>query len=295
MSFSGEVKEEISRQINNARHCQLAELAAIVQFFGSFGRNDNGEMFFFIDTDNEAINRKYFTLLKKTFNIGTAKELYGESTKILLQALKILDADGVIQNISNPVNAMLIKNSCCKRAYLRGAYLCVGSMSDPKGSYHLEMVCSREIQAIKLCEIMESFGLEAKTIERKKYFVVYIKEGSGIVDFLNICEAHVSLMEMENARIVKEVRNSVNRRVNCEAANITKTVNAATKQVADIERLSKEYGLNNLPITLREIAEVRLEYPDATLSELGMHLNPPVGKSGVNHRLRRLSEIAQSL
>lgn len=295
MSFSAEVKEEISGQISNARHCQLAELASIVQFFGNFGRDSSGEMYFFIDTDNEAVNRKYFTLLKKTFNISTAKELYGDDAKILLQALKIIDADGVLHSLSDPVNSMLIKNSCCKRAYLRGAYLCVGSMSDPKGSYHLEMVCPKETQAEKLCEIMESFGLDAKTIERKKHFVVYIKEGAGIVDFLNICEAHVSLMEMENARIVKEVRNSVNRRVNCEAANITKTVTAAAKQVADIERLSREYGLNNLPASLREMAEVRLEYPDAPLSELGMHLNPPVGKSGVNHRLRRLSEIAQGL
>ena len=173
--------------------------------------------------------------------------------------------------------------------------MCAGSMSDPKRSYHLEMVCQREDQATQLMEIMRHFGLEAKTIERKQHFVVYIKEGEGIVDFLNICEAHVSLMSMENERILKDMRNSINRRVNCEAANITKTVNAAAKQLADIELIRDKMGLQELPPNLRMIAEARLDHPDATLSELGGYLDPPVGKSGVNHRLRKLSEIAEGL
>ena len=125
--------------------------------------------------------------------------------------------------------------------------------------------------------------------------MVYMKEGSGIVDFLNICEAHVALMEMENERIFKEVRNSVNRIVNCEAANITKTVNAATRQIAEIELIRDKLGFDNLPVNLKEMAEVRLEHPDATLAELGAFLSSPVGKSGVNHRLRQLSAIANNL
>lgn len=295
MSFSGTVKDEISRHINSARHCQLAELAAIIQFCGQFGKDENGEDELIINTENEAVKIKYFTLLKKTFNIDTAKKLDNEDVWNLLQAVKVVDGNGIMHSLDAPVNSVLLKQSCCKRAYLRGAYLCIGSMSDPKGSYHLEMVCNTMEQAGQVCEVLASFDLEGRIIERKRHFVVYMKEGAAIVDFLNICEAHVALMEMENERILKEVRNSVNRRVNCEAANINKTVSASTKQVAEIELLRDVYGLSNLPANLREMAEVRLEHPDATLAELGEFLDPPVGKSGVNHRLRRLSEIAQNL
>lgn len=295
MSFSGTVKEEIAKHISGARHCQLAELAAIIQFCGRFGKDENGEDIFIIDTENEAVKIKYFTLLKKTFNIDTAKKLDNDTIWNMLQAVKVVDGNGVMHSLDEPINAVLLKQSCCKRAYLRGAYLCIGSMSDPKGSYHLEMVCDTMKQAKQICEVLAYFNLDGRIIERKRHFVVYMKEGAAIVDFLNICEAHVALMEMENERIFKEVRNSINRRVNCEAANITKTVNASTKQVAEIELLRDEYGLYNLPPNLREMAEVRLEHPEATLAELGEYLNPPVGKSGVNHRLRRLSEIAQHL
>jgi len=295
MSFSASVKEEISKHLSSARHCQLAELAAIVQLCCKIGKNADGKDTLILDTDNEAISRKYFTLLRKTFNICTSNDLDNDNIWTLLQALKIVDQAGVLHRLDDPVSSLLLKQSCCKRAYLRGVYLCVGSMSDPKGSYHLEMVCSREEQAVQIKELLEDFDLDGKIINRKNHYVVYMKDGTSIVDFLNICEAHVALMEMENERIVKEVRNSVNRRVNCEAANITKTVNAATKQVAEIEYLRDNYGLGNLPYNLREMAEVRLEHPDATLSELGQYLDPPVGKSGVNHRLRRLSEIAQGV
>ena len=129
----------------------------------------------------------------------------------------------------------------------------------------------------------------------QKYQVVYLKEGSQIVDILNIMEAHVALMNLENVRILKEMRNSVNRKVNCETANISKTVNAAVKQLADIEYIRETAGLSYLPENLKEMALLRLEYPDAPLAELGTYLNPPVGKSGVNHRLRRISEMADSL
>ncbi len=125
--------------------------------------------------------------------------------------------------------------------------------------------------------------------------MVYLKDGSGNVDLLNVMGAHLSLMTLENLRVEKEVRNSINRQVNCEAANITKTVNAASKQIEDIHLLQNHYGLSNLPDSLREMAEIRLEHPESSLQELGGYLNPPVGKSGVNHRLRKLSELAEKL
>ncbi len=144
-------------------------------------------------------------------------------------------------------------------------------------------------------KLIDSLDIDARIVQRKKYYVVYIKESTAIVDLLNVMEAPVSLMNMENERIVKEMRGAINRRVNCETANITKTVNAASRQTTDILYLRDHYGFENLPEILRDMAEARLQYPDATLLELGKCLDPPVGKSGVNHRLRKLSELAEKI
>ena len=291
MSFSREVKEELAAYISSARHCQLAELAALVHFAG---RLTSDSLHIDIDAmENEAVVRKCFTLLKKTFNINNVMREADEEK--ILQALHLYDSDHNIISLDMPVNSLLIKNNCCARAYLRGAFLCIGSMSDPSKSYHLEFVCGSVLQAEQLKNIIQEFQIEAKIIKRKKYYVVYLKEGAGIVDLLNVMGAHVSLMNLENLRIVKEMRNSINRRVNCEAANITKTVNAASKQIEDILLIKEQYGLEKLPDNLRQMAEVRLEYPEAPLKELGEYLEPPVGKSGVNHRLRKLSEIAEHM
>ena len=312
MSFSGNVKDELAGHIGGARHCHIAELAAILQFCGKIVRRETGEFTLCIEAENEAVTKKCFTLLRKTFNIDTSvwkndgkSTVHFEHSTIeieesdvvwnIFQALKMVGENGVFYGFEEPVNPVLIKNACCRRAYLRGVYLCAGSMSDPAKGYHLELVTGNERKAFQIQTMIREFELDAKMIRRKKYFVVYLKEGSNIVDFLNICEAHVSLMQFENERIVKEMRNSINRRVNCETANISKTVNAATKQIADIEKIRDRYGFANLPENLREMAEVRMEYPDMSLKDLGQYLNPPVGKSGVNHRLRKLSEIAEQI
>ena len=279
----------------------------------------NGEKLL-IQAENEAVIRKCFTLLKKTFNINTSvnEKRVGKSGKAgagtgakprayeieltdpsqikqVLQATKFMDGEGHLRDMKAPVSAILIKNSCCQRAFLRGAFLASGSMSDPGKSYHLEIVCTNLFQAEQIQSILLAFEVEARIVQRKKYQVVYMKDGTGISDFLNIVEAHVSLMNFENFRIVKEMRNSVNRRVNCETANIGKTVSASTRQAEDILLLQQKYGFENLPESLREMAEVRLAYPDAPLRELGEYLDPPVGKSGVNHRLRKLSELADKV
>lgn len=299
MSFSGTVKEELSEQISSARHCQLAELAALVHFCGN--TSENG-MHLCLETENEAVIRKCFTLFKKTFNIdnvvieGKNRLLPDDGTESkVIQALHLIGKEDGMITLRTPVSSLLIKNSCCARAYLRGAFLSIGSMSDPKKSYHLEFVCNERAQAEQLRDIIQDFQIEAKVIKRKKYDVVYLKEGAGIVDLLNVMGAHVSLMNLENLRIVKEMRNSINRRVNCETANISKTVTAASKQIEDILLIRDKYGFENLPDNLRQMAEIRLEYPDAALKELGGYLEPAVGKSGVNHRLRRLSEIADGI
>ncbi len=286
MSFSQNVKEELGKHMSPGRHCQLAELAALLHFCGQYGQEEDGTYLVGFQTENETVAKKGFTLLKKTFNIKTGVKLSAEQMQEIF--LKIGD-------LEKPVDSLLLKNACCQRAFLRGAFLSTGSISDPAKGYHLEFVCTDAEKAAQIQEMLHNFDIEGKIVLRKKYHVVYLKEGESIVDLLNVCEAHVALMELENLRILKDMRNSINRRVNCEAANITKTVNAATRQIEDIEYIQSHGGLGMLPDNLREMAEVRLEYPDATLKELGEYLNPPVGKSGVNHRLQKLNEIAERL
>lgn len=307
MSFSKSVKEELSLQINDARHCRLAELAAILTYGGQLIENEFN-LFLKLQTENPLLARKYFTLIKKTFNINidiSIKKNQGvkdNQTYTLIvknqdMAINILKAtkqsicdseDGRIGSLSQ----MVLQNTCCKRAFIRGAFLMCGSMSNPKKAYHLEFVTDDIRKADSLKEIICSFSIDAKIIQRKKYRVVYIKEGSGIVDLLNVMEAHVSLMNLENVRILKEMRNQVNRQVNCEAANINKTVEAASKQIDDIIYIRDYVGFGNVNEGLRDIARLRIEHPEASLKELGTMLLPPIGKSGVNHRLRKLSTIA---
>lgn len=300
MSFSGKVKEELSKQISSARHCKIAEISALLQTCGKF---DTVKKLYF-HAENDAVVRKYFTLLKKTFNIDTEISVRESSYSVTLddeqQIKKVLDGTKLVcveseGGLLNLNSSLIIQQSCCKRAYIRGAFLASGSISDPEKGYHFEIVCFDEERARQLQDMIRSFDIDAKIVLRKKSYVVYVKEGAQIVDLLAIMEANVSLMNLENIRIVKEMRNSINRRVNCETANINKTVSAAVKQTEDIKLVKKMVGFQNLNDSLAEIAELRLRYPEATLKELGMMLNPQVGKSGVNHRLRKLSEMAEEL
>lgn len=290
MSFSSEIKEELSRQIPVARHCQLAEIAAILRFCSHVTEGEEGLYSVKMHTENLAVARKYFTLLRKTFNIKISvsvrqnKSFHGSRSYEVTSYADL----AAVRNV-------LVQNICCKRVFIRGAFLASGSISDPEKGYHFEIVCNTEAKAQQLCDMIGSFGVEAKITMRKKNYIVYIKEGSQIVDILNVMEAHVALMNFENIRILKEMRNSVNRQVNCETANLNKTVSAAVKQIEDIKYIQKTIGFEQLPESLAEIAQLRLEEPETTLKELGQMLTPAVGKSGVNHRLRKLSMIAEEL
>ncbi len=286
MSFSYSVKEELAKHTNIARHCRVAELSAILHFCGQYGKDKDGVFFVGFQTENESTITKAFTLLKKAFNIEADCPVEEDVLQVLFETMG---------DLALPVDESLLRNTCCKRAFLRGAFLGVGSMSDPEKGYHLEFVCTDEDKALQLQQIMSQFQVDAKIIQRKKYFVVYIKESESIVELLNIMEAPMALMNLENLRILKDMRNSINRKVNCEAANINKTVSAANRQIEDIEYLRDHYGFKNLQPALRQMAEVRLEYPEASLKELGELLDPKVGKSGVNHRLRKLGELAEKI
>lgn len=284
MSFSSEVKTELAKHLGKSRHCQIAELAALIAFEGRIPA---------AESENRLLMQKYQLLLAELFHI---EEIHTEEEACsVFSTVKMYNDVTGEPEPEDTVKGLLIQQSCCKRAYIRGAFLAGGSISDPNKSYHFEIVCRSIPQAEQLRDVINSFDMDAKIVARKKYQVVYLKEGSQIVDILNIMEAHVALMNLENVRILKEMRNSVNRKVNCETANISKTVNAAVKQLADIEYIRETAGLSYLPENLKEMALLRLEYPDAPLAELGTYLNPPVGKSGVNHRLRRISEMADSL
>lgn len=305
MSFSREVKEELLSHVSSPRHCQIAELSAIIMMCGRIYHDKNNGIRIAVQTENAAVARKYFTLLRKTFNIYTdvcvrINKLSSKTRTYFLivqeqkDARKLFDALKLERGNGN-VSTLITGRSCCKRAFIRGVFLAAGSISDPEKFYHFEIVCNTQVQAAEIQTMIRSFGIDAKIVLRKKYYVVYIKEGAQIVDMLNIMEAHVSLMKLENLRIVKEMRNSVNRRVNCETANINKTVSAAVRQLQDIRFIQEKEGFSKLSDALLEMAELRLHNPDATLKELGEMADPPVGKSGVNHRLRKLSEYAERL
>lgn len=277
MSFSGQVKKELAEHIDHGRHCRLAELSALVTMSGTY---DFGTW----EPDSEnSLAREKTDRLRQMLEL----DINSEQAR---QALKLKETAGRLLT-----DRMLVERGCCKKAYIRGAFLANGSVTDPAKGYHFELVSDTEEQAELLLHVISDFGLEPKMIQRKRYYVVYLKDGSMIVDILNIMGAHISLMDMENVRILKDMRNVVNRRVNCETANINKTVSAAVKQLEDIEYIERTGGLQTLPVQLREIAVLRQEQPELPLKELGERLNPPLGKSGVNHRLRKISEIAQEL
>ncbi|MBR1866539.1 MAG: DNA-binding protein WhiA [Lachnospiraceae bacterium] len=327
MSFSTQVKEEISRHISTSRHCQIAELLALVLAVGEVELQD-GQGKLILKSEQELVADKLIALLDRLFGGEITVQRHFKYMEIdqpdmlnrLLQTIKLSDyvdyleedwldeeelsdieetvtyvsSKGVsLQNCRFP--RQVVQKECCKKAFIRGFFLAAGSVNDPQKAYHFEIVVqSRELAEV-IRSIIRSFSLDAKMVKRKKYYVVYLKEGSMIVDILNVMEAYVGLMDMENIRILKDMRNDINRRVNCETANIRKTVDAARRQIEDIEYIEQTRGLGYLNDSLRELAQMRLEEPDANLSELGKMLNPPVSKSGVNHRLRKISNIAKAL
>ena len=312
MSFSSKVKEELSKDCNNPRHCCIAETAAIISMCGKVIFDEKDRVRIEIHTENVTVARKYFTLLKKTYNINTDISIRhssslnksrsyilsvndDETARKILMTCRLMKPFGVIEEDFSISDSLIIQRECCKRAFIRGAFLASGSVSDPVKTYHLEIVCLSEAKAKQLQMIMETFNINARVIKRRKYFVVYVKDSSQVVDLLNIMGAYNALMDMENVRIVKDMRNNVNRKVNCETANINKTVSAAVKQIEDIRFIQMSSAFDELPESLQEMAELRVRYPEATLAELGQLLDTPVGKSGVNHRLKKISLFADEL
>lgn len=311
MSFSSKVKGEICRYIEMPKEEALAELSAIMKVSGTLAFSGR-QLSFRITTENPALARLVFTLLKEHFAIHSKlmvkrsnslkkNNIYMVLITEEMGVKELLDATGILKEIDGlmsldyTINEEMVSTDETARAYIRGSFLGGASISNPERTYHLEFVTHSLEYAEDVCRLINKFGLNSKVIQRKSSYIVYIKEGEQIVDLLNIIGAHSSLLELENIRIMKEMRNNVNRLVNCETANLSKTVNAAVRQVESIKLIQREIGLSRLPQNLREVAELRLEYPDESLKELGEMLSPQVGKSGINHRLRKIEKIASEL
>ena len=311
MSFSAKVKSEVCRIGDLTKEEAVATLSAIMKVSGTLGVT-NRKISFRVITENAAIARLVFKLLKDYFGIHTrimVKKsnslkknnayviIITEDLKVkeLLIELSILKSDNDVLSLYYNIPDSIFENENHKRAYIRGAFLGGGSISNPEKTYHLEFVTHNDDYALKFSSLINTYGLSSKVIQRKNSYVVYLKEGEQIVDLLNIIGAHTNLLYLENVRIMKEMRNNVNRLVNCETANLGKTVNASVRQIESIRLIENEIGFQRLPKNLREIAELRLKYPEESLKELGEILDPPVGKSGVNHRLRRIEKIAEEL
>ena len=312
MSFSATTKSELARTDPERKCCKLAEIAGFIRMCGTIKLSGGGKLNVMLITENPAVARHFKRLIKDYF--GSNAALVIAKTAILkkghyyelminaeMNAEQILRETGILMvregcnYISEGVYSDLIKTKCCRRAYLKGVFLGAGTVSDPEKAYHLEIVCNSEILSNDVKRLINSFGLHSKSVIRKNSHVVYLKEAEQIIDFLNILGAHGQLLDFENIRIVKEMRNKTNRISNCDSANLDKTINASVRQVENIKLIDEVRGLSSLPDKLHEAARLRLENPEASLIELAEMMDPPIGKSGINHRFKKIEEIAEKI
>ena len=303
LSFSNDVKNELSRLETNEVCCDKAEILGVLRMSGAIViRGMNIGIHF--STENAALARRVLQILKNNYQVQTevvitrsrrlkknnryqVRVLPAPQVSIAMNELQLLSMES---DLKNP----LLNKQCCKRAFLRGAFLGGGSISRPSSDYHLEMVTGNEDFAHSIIKVMHTFSMKAKLTDRKNDYIVYLKDGESITNFLRVIGAHNSMMELENVRVLKEMRNNVNRRVNCETANLGKVVKAAVRQVNCIKFIDEHMGLSELPQALQDTARLRLEYPDASLNEL-VEYSGGIGKSGINHRLKKLQEMAVGL
>ncbi len=306
MSFAAQTKKELTL-IETEPCCMRAELSALIRMNGAI-QISSGRVILDISTENAAIARRIYTLLKRTFGMH-AEVLVRKKMRLKKNNIYMVRVPGRVEELLRElyiikdgfqftpgIESAIIKKACCKRSYLRGAFLAGGSVNNPEGSsYHLEIASIYEEHSMALCDLANKYRLNARCIERKKGYVLYIKEGEKIIEMLSVIGAHQALLKFEDVRIMRDMRNSVNRIVNCETANLNKTIGAAVRQVENIKLLEQEMGLENLPDKLREVAVIRLQYPDSNLKEVGDMLRGRVSKSGVNHRLRKIDELAEKV
>ncbi|GAB3065693.1 DNA-binding protein WhiA [Salinicoccus sesuvii] len=306
MSFASEMKNELSR-IEVEPCCMKSELSALIKMNGALS-HFNGEWIINIQTENAAIARRIFTLIRNLYGVEiellVRKKMKLKKNNVYISRIK-KDSKKVLEDLdimkdgvlSNDVSDTVKDNECCIRSYLRGAFLAGGSVNNPETSaYHLEIFSLYEAHAESLTALMNGYELNAKHIERKRGYITYLKEAEKIAEFLSLIGGYQALLKFEDIRIVRDMRNSVNRLVNCETANLNKTIGAAMRQVENIQFIDQKIGLEELPERLKEIARLRVEHQDVSLKELGeMVSTGTISKSGINHRLRKLDAIADKL
>ncbi len=308
MTYTEDIKRELARVTVQDKCCQRAELAALIRLNGSIEISRAGQWGLAVTTQNPATARVIFTLFRAVF--GVHAEIYiRRKVRLRKNNVYMVRCRGVVTDLLRQVGLMeegqsmghgvadwVVKKRCCRRAYLRGAFLAAGAINDPqKVSYHMEIATADEEQGQVLCQLLQKERFSPKTVTRKDDLVVYLKEGEQIVRFLNVIGAHTALLQFENARVHKEMRNQVNRLVNAETANLNKTVEASVRQLEAIRLIQLRQGLGKLTPGLRQIAELRQDYPDLSLQELGEMADPPLSKSAVNHRLRKLVRLAEGM
>ena len=313
MSFSSETKKQISQRISGSACCQMAEFLALTKTDGTIGIHGRDGLVLAVTTENAAVAKKIYKLSKELFaepgrllvykntrlkknNRYEIRIPYQEDVKDLFIRLGIMHPDGSWGDLSKNVFPFdSVKKDCCKRSYLRGAFLGSGSVNNPEGAYHLEIVSPYKEHVEAMQGLMEDFGIHGKICLRKNQYVLYLKNADQISEFLLKIGAHQALLTFESERVRKEMFNNINRQRNFDMANVEKTVASAMSQTQAIRRIEETIGIDSLSPALKEAAVLRKENPDLSLAELAALADPPVGKSGMNHRLKKLREIAENL
>lgn len=313
MSFSTDTKNELAHLSQEKKCCMLAEIAGFIRMCGSIKLAGGGKVKIVITTENAAVARHFKKMIKEYFSaeadleIGRGSSLKKghsylltiydpEISEQILRETGILMVKEGMNYISDGIYEGLIKTKCCRKSYLRGVFMGTGVLTDPEKAYHIEFLCNTQILANDVKKLINSFtGIHAKVVERKKIYVVYVKESDQIIDILNILGAHGQLFAYENTRIFKEMRNKTNRINNCDSANLDKTLDASDRHMENIRKIERLKGLEILPPKLHQVALLRIENPDASLLELAEMLDPPMKKSGINKRFMKIEEIANKL
>lgn len=306
MSFASDAKKELT-QVDFDQQTAKAELEALVRMNGTIGFGPQG-LLLNVQTENAAIARRIYTLFKACYDLNgeiivRRKMKLKKNNVYIVRAAHHVDwllddLEILSQGLIRPqVQDAILANSNLRRAYLRGAFLAGGSVNNPEtSSYHLEIYSSNEIHANNLAFMLQTFELYARIIPRRGGYVAYLKEAEKISDFLALIGAMKAVMHFEDIRVMRDMRNDINRLVNCENANLNKTIDAASRQIAMIEAIDRVIGLEELPESLREVARARLENPEVSLKELGAYLKSgPISKSAINHRFRKLKQIAEEI
>jgi DNA-binding protein WhiA len=303
LSFAGEIRDELSRVEPHCEDCKKAELSALIKIGGKLSANYRLE----ITTETASVARRIVGLIHDVFSlkteITTRKSVLHKSYNYLITVPAQIGLEdalhelGIIsdEGLEFGVPPSLLKKECCRAAFLRGTFLGGGFISDPRGDFHFELTTAHEELAQGIAGIMVDIGIPAKVSQRRGTYVIYLKGAEGIADFLAFTGAHRGVLAMENIRVTKSVRNDVNRRLNAEMANQAKSIDAAMEQVRAIQTFIDKKGLESLPPALQDLALLRLEHPDVSLRELGELADPPLSKSAVYHRIRRIEAMAKDI